>query len=200
MSDDDSESDICGATNRNGEPCALSPGWGTDADDGRCKFHGGASSGAPENNDNAVGNDGGSAPINNGNAEKHGLRADRQQWFQRHREDAGELVRAIVASYVADAPFGWQQTAKVDQLCEVAIDQARLRQSNDYLDAFLTEQTVSVTEDGREITELEENPAHMPRDRIKRTNTKILKELGVLDDPESASAAATLTLAEVLND
>jgi hypothetical protein len=40
----------------------------------------------------------------------------------------------------------------------------------------------------------------MPRDRIKRTNLKILKELGVLDDPESASAAATMTLAEVLND
>jgi len=125
---------------------------------------------------------------------------DRQQWFERHRDDAGELIRAIVASYVDDAPFGWQQTAKVDQLCEVAIDQARLRQSNEFLDEFLTEQTVTVTEDGHEITELEENPAHMPRDRIKRTNTKILKELGVLDDPETASAAATLTLAEVLND
>jgi hypothetical protein len=196
MSDDDS-SDICGATNRNGEPCALAPGWGTDADDGRCKFHGGASSGAPANNTNAEGD---GAPINNGNAETHGLQSDRQQWFQRHREDACEIVRAIVASYVDDAPFGWRQTAKVDQLCEVAIDQVRLRQSNEFLDEFLTEQTVTVTEDGREITELEENPAHMPRDRIKRTNTKILKELGVLDDPESASAAATLTLAEVLND
>jgi hypothetical protein len=128
------------------------------------------------------------------------LTADREQWFQRHRENAEPIVRALVASYVEDAPFTWQQTAKVDQLVEVAIDQARLRQSNDYLDDFLTEQTVSVTENGQEITQLEENPAHMPRDRIKRTNLKILKELGVLDDPESASAAATMTLAEVLND
>lgn len=45
--------DICGRTNRNDEPCQLSPGWGTDNDYGACKFHGGASSGAPEDNDNA---------------------------------------------------------------------------------------------------------------------------------------------------
>jgi hypothetical protein len=128
------------------------------------------------------------------------LTADRQQWFQRHREDVDEIVRALVSSYVEDSPFTWHQTAKVDQLVEVAIDQARLRQSNAYLDDFLTEQTVSVSENGKEYKELQENPAHMPRDRIKRTNLKILKELGVLDDPESASAAATMTLAEVLND
>lgn len=43
----------CGRENRNGDPCGLSAGWGTDNDDGPCKFHGGASSGAPEGNDNA---------------------------------------------------------------------------------------------------------------------------------------------------
>ena len=195
------DTETCPGTNRDGEPCGLAAGWGHDFESDLCKFHGGAANpddqGAPLGNTNAEGD---GAPANNGNAETHGLRADRQQWFERHRDDAGELIRAIVASYVSDAPFGWQQTAKVDQLCEVAIDQARLRQSNEFLDEFLTEQTVTVTEDGHEITELEENPAHMPRDRIKRTNTKILKELGVLDDPETASAAATLTLAEVLND
>lgn len=35
--------DTCGAKNRNGEPCELAAGWGTDNDSGRCKFHGGAS-------------------------------------------------------------------------------------------------------------------------------------------------------------
>ena len=35
---------ICGATNRHGEPCGLPAGWGTDhVGDGRCKLHGGAS-------------------------------------------------------------------------------------------------------------------------------------------------------------
>lgn len=38
--------DICGAENRNGEPCQLKAGWGTDhLGEGRCKFHGGLSTG-----------------------------------------------------------------------------------------------------------------------------------------------------------
>jgi len=178
--DDD---DRCPATNRDGERCGHPAGWGTDNDDGPCKFHGGEA-GAPEGN---------------GNAEKHGLTADREKWFDRHREDASPLVKALVESYVEDAPFGFENTAKVDQLCEVAIDQARLREANEYLDEFLTEQVVGVDEDGSPIVKVEENPAHMPRDRIKRTNARILKELGVLDDPDSAQAAATETLADVIN-
>jgi hypothetical protein len=176
MTDDD----ICGAECRDGSPCQNPPL--TDAD--RCRMHGGNSPGAAEGN---------------GHNEKHGLTADREKWFDRHREDCEEIVRALVASYLDDAPFGFEQTAKVDQLCEVAIDQVRLRHSNDWLDEFLTEQTVSVTENGREITRLEENPAHMPRDRIKRTNAKILKDLGIMDDPDSAQASATATLAEVID-
>jgi len=181
--DDEPGFERCPATNRNGERCGHPTGWGTDHDYGPCKHHGGASTGAPENN---------------GNAEKHGLKSDRGKWFERHREEAEPLVRALVESYLKDAPFGWESTAKVDQLTEVAIDQARLRHSNEWLDEFLTEQTVDVTENGEEITKLEENPAHMPRDRIKRTNAKLLKELGILDDPDSAQADATATLAEVL--
>jgi len=183
MTDDDNR---CPATNRAGEQCGHPEGWGTDFDEGPCKFHRGTS---PD----------GSSHENNGHNEKHGLRGDRDAWFERHRDDAEELVRALVASYVEDAPFGWDATAKVDQLCEVAIDQVRLRHSNDWLDDFLTEQTVSVTDNGREITRLEENPAHMPRDRIKRTNAKILKDLGIMDDPDSAQASATATLAEVID-
>jgi len=176
-----SDHEICGAECRDGSPCQNPPLDGAD----RCRMHGGKGSGAPEGN---------------GNAETHGLRSDREQWFERHRDDCEELVRALVASYVEDAPFGWESAAKIDQLCEIAIDQVRLRHSNDWLDDFLTEQTVSVTENGREITRLEENPAHMPRDRIKRTNAKILKDLGVMDDPDSAQAEATATLAEVIDD
>jgi len=183
--------DTCGATNRNGEPCELSPGWGTDhTGEGRCKFHGGCGG--------DVGDPGG-APEGNGNAEKHGLKADREQWFERHREDAEPLVRALVGSYVEDAPFTFENEAKVDKLTEVAIDQARLRHSNEWLDEFLTEQTVTVTENGKEIIRLDENPAHKPRDRIKRTNVRVLKELGILDDPDSQQADATKTLAEVID-
>jgi len=185
---DDEDPDICGAENRAGDPCQQVAGWGTDhVGEGRCKLHGG------------VTGDNHGPPEGTANAEKHGLRADPEKWFDRHRDDVEPFVRALVASYLDDAPFGWNDVAKVDQLVEVAIDQARLRESNEYLDEFLTEQTVSVTENGQEVTRLEENPAHMPRDRIKRTNAKILKELGIMDDPDSAQAEATSTLADVID-
>lgn len=51
MTDD---ADTCPATNRDGEQCGLVAGWGTDNDEGPCKFHGGASTGAPEGNQNAA--------------------------------------------------------------------------------------------------------------------------------------------------
>jgi hypothetical protein len=182
--DDKDDTDICGAKTRDGSPCARPAGWGTDGD-GRCKQHGGASPGPPK----------GTA-----NAETHGLTADREKWFERHREDAEPLVRALVESYVSDAPFGFNNTAKVDLLTEVAIDQVRIRRANDVLDEFVTEKVVGQTDDGEPIVSVEENPAHMPRSRIKRDNTRLLKELGVLDDPDSAQASATQSLAEVIGE
>ena len=41
------EYDTCGATNREGDPCRLPAGWGTDDDTGRCKLHGGATPKGP---------------------------------------------------------------------------------------------------------------------------------------------------------
>lgn len=49
--------DTCGRTKRDGsgDPCGLAAGWGTDhPGEGACKYHGGASDGAPEGNDNAA--------------------------------------------------------------------------------------------------------------------------------------------------
>ena len=44
----------CGATTRQGHPCKLVAGWGTDHHgEGRCKFHGGASTGPPKGSKNA---------------------------------------------------------------------------------------------------------------------------------------------------
>lgn len=44
----------CGAKTRQGHPCKLPAGHGTDhLGSGRCKFHGGASNGAPKQNKNA---------------------------------------------------------------------------------------------------------------------------------------------------
>jgi len=183
------DSETCGRA----DDCGLPAGWGTDhVGEGACKYHGGAGGTTPEDNPGA--------PEGNGNAETHGLTADREKWFDRHREDAEPLVRALVESYVGDAPFGFENTAKVDLLTEVAIDQVRIRRANDVLDEFVSEQVVGQTDDGQPIVTVEENPAHMPRSRIKRDNIRLLKELGILDDPDSAQASATQSLAEVISE
>lgn len=179
--------ETCPADTKSGDPCRQPAGWGTDNEAGPCKFHGGAT-------------DSGGAPVGNGNAETHGLTADRDKWFDRHREEVAERVRALTASYVRDAPFGWDAQAKVDQVVEVAIDQTRLRRSNEAIDGFLEEQVVGQRDDGSPIMRVEEHPGHLPRDRIKRTNLRVLKDLGILDDPDSAQAVATMSIAEVLND
>ncbi len=50
------EKNICGAKAKStGEPCEKPAGWGTDHQgEGKCKYHGGASKGAPKGNKNAV--------------------------------------------------------------------------------------------------------------------------------------------------
>jgi len=175
----------CNATCSDGSECNA---WAMDGSN-RCRHHGGKSTGPKT--------DGGKEKAS-GNAEKHGLTADAETWFKRHRDDVEEDVRALVESYIQDAPFGFENTAKVDKLTELCIDQIRLREANEWLrDEFLKEETVSVTDDGRPIKKLVENPAHMPRDRIKRTNLKGLKELGILDDPETQKAEAQEDLASL---
>jgi hypothetical protein len=45
----------CGAKNRQGDPCRQRAGWGTDhLGSGRCKLHGGRSSGPPKGTQNAL--------------------------------------------------------------------------------------------------------------------------------------------------
>jgi hypothetical protein len=169
-------------------------GW--QMDNGRCYSHGGRN----EDDDRDPGGVPPEKAKGNGNAESHGLTADREQWFERHRDEVGEDVRLLAASYLEDAPFGWSDTAKVHKLVEVVIDQVRLQQSNEYLDEFLEERVVGTTEGGAPIRQLEENPGHLPRARIKRDNIRILKDLGILDDPASQQAAAQESTADALRE
>jgi hypothetical protein len=192
----------CNATTRDGSPCRKYPVGG--AGEGRCRLHGGKSTGPDtdehlEDNDHAAGNSGGSPPKRNGNAETHGLTADRETWFERHREEVEPLVRTLAESYVADAPFGFENTAKVDLVIEIAIDQVRLRYSNDALDDFVIEQPTGETEGGEPIQKLKEHPAHLPRSRIKRDNIRALKQLGILDDSSATSTDDELTVVEILS-
>jgi len=94
-------SEICGATNNRGEPCSLPAGWGTPGSQkGRCKFHGGSSTGPSdtsylEGNDFAKDNPGGGAPALNSNAEIHGGFGDWRKAYERFDEDTKATVHRL---------------------------------------------------------------------------------------------------------
>lgn len=96
-------SDICGATNRDGEPCKLPAGWGTPGSGGvRCKLHGGCSSGPKdidylENNDFAEGNPGGGAPTLNTNAAVHSGFSDWEKAYERFDSETRAYVDRLIA-------------------------------------------------------------------------------------------------------
>ena len=92
-----------GGTNRRGEPCGRSAGWGIpSADSGKCRRHRGTSpdGSSHEGNQNAVGNDGG-APEENGNAITHGLYAEANKTYSEVFTDAErEIADRTFADYM----------------------------------------------------------------------------------------------------
>jgi hypothetical protein len=104
-------SDICGATNRNGNPCKLPAGWGTPGSGGRrCRHHGGSSTGPDDTshlqgNDFAEGNPGGCPPENNDNAAIHGGFSDWRTAYERFRKDpaARQRIETLVSAYLHTA-------------------------------------------------------------------------------------------------
>jgi hypothetical protein len=102
--------EVCGATNNRGEPCKLPAGWGTPGSGGgRCKFHGGLSTGAKdtshlEENDFAEGNAGGGAPEGNTNSRIHGGFSDWRKAYERFDDD--------MKAYVEDLRDCMRETAK----------------------------------------------------------------------------------------
>lgn len=189
--------DICadhGGTKKNGEPCTLAAGWGTPNDSGRCRYCLGVSA------------DGGESHKDNGHAETHGLTADAEKWFKRHKEEAEDDVKRMVSAWMEDAPFGYGNEGNVRLLIHAAINECQMRQGNEYIDdeGIIEESFEGVSEDGRDIIEKKENPVFLQKDRLQRTTIRMLKELGILDDPDTKKAEATgdaaASLAEKLSE
>jgi hypothetical protein len=104
---DDVTGGRCGATTRDGSPCRKWPVGG--AGEGRCRLHGGASTGPDEpatehleDNDHAVGNDGG-APEGNTNASVHGGFGDWWIVYDRLDDDEREYVDRIAREWREEA-------------------------------------------------------------------------------------------------
>jgi hypothetical protein len=166
--------------------CDLTPGWGTDhVGEGRCKHHdapGGAREGA-------------GAPPKNQNARTHGLHADPANVLDdlAERDPEGyEWVMSKYDGYLADAPFE-DGSAKADQLKHIATQEFIIWKATGFQ---LKGGVVRQTDEGG----VEESPVNLPLDRMQRTVTRRLKELGILDDPDTQQAQAEAGKAAALSE
>jgi len=168
--------------------CENKAGFRTDhVGDGKCYLHGGAATTAMKGNNHA---------------EKHGLYANRQSYYENRTEQEKAWIDAVVESLLDDAPFGDNPPfAKLQMVRNIAIDMHKLQRANDYIDekgVVDRDKTVGYTDDGKPIKMDEENVLNVAYDRLNRTMTRQLKELGMLDDPDSQQAEAQANIASEL--
>lgn len=195
MSNEEKVEGKCNAKTRDGGYCALVAGYGTDhKGEGRCKYHGGAGSGAPKGNQNA---------------QKHGLYSQRSNYYEDLPAEEKAWIDALVESMLEDAPFTKDNFQKFQMLREIAIDTHKQRQANDYTaeEGLIQENIVRdddgnpmLDDNGELITETDENPVNMTYDRLDRSKVRKMKELGLLDDPESQKAQAGQSISEQLSE
>jgi hypothetical protein len=169
--------------------CANRSGFRTDHfDEGRCYLHGGCSKSANEGNNYA---------------EKHGLYADRQNYYKNRSPEEQQWIDAVTESLLDDAPFDGDNFAKMQMVRNIAIDMHKMQDANTFIDQTglaRTDKTVAYGPDGSPIKEDKENPINVTYDRLNRTMTRQLKELGILDDPESQQAEASQNIANELSE
>lgn len=186
--------------------CGQPEGWGCgpDVTEGRCKHHGGLNSG--ENGQGGT--------EDNTNAVTHGAYADANSYYQNILDDAmREFVDDVFADYLekyrdrhTDPPLGIES-----ELFRIAVTHAK----DIGLDRWADEKPDGL-ESGHPLVDKETNIVPVGEGRVetersykesvvlaaqKRLSTdrrQWLKDLGLLEDPDSQQADATLTLAEVL--
>jgi len=147
---------------------------------------------------------GGGAVEGNTNPMKHGLYAQRTNFYNALGDEDKEFIEAMVDSWIDQAPFGRDNVAMVNTLYRCAIDQMKAWFAIDeYVDDHGTIEGVTKTQeffvDG-EIKEIEdEHPLNMPYSRLTNDVRQELKDLGIYESPEKQSAEATESLARKLS-
>jgi len=197
--------------------CGAWPGKGTDhVGEGRCSKHGGAG-GAPEGNDNAEGNDGGAAPEGNTNAVTHGAYADENTFYQDVLgDDLRDLVDDIFEDYTdryADrhgetVPVGLEMELfrlSVSHVKDVVLDRwatqkpESLQSGNPLVDRE-TERDFN-PEDGSVVVEqYKESVVLTAQKRLSSDRRQWLKDLGLLEDPDSQLADSQQDVADALRE
>lgn len=183
---------------------------------GKCRFHGGSEdAGAPEGNQNATGNSGGSAPEGNTNAVTHGAYADHNSYYQDILGDTmQQFVDDVFADYLqeyrnlhGEPPLGIESELfriSVTHAKDIGLDRWA-DEKPDELDSGhpLVDKEVSMKEVGDRIVEerkYRESVVQSAQKRLSTDRRQWLKDLGLLDDPESQKAEAVGDLASIIED
>ncbi|WP_455448298.1 hypothetical protein [Natrinema thermotolerans] len=196
--------------------CGARAGKGTDhVGEGRCSNHGGASDGAPEGNDNAEGNDGG-APEENTNAVTHGAYADENSYYQNVLDDPlREFVDDVFADYLeqyrelhGDPPLGIES-----ELFRIAVTHAKdiglERWADEKPEGLesghpLVDEETEIVPIGEGQTETQrryrESVVLAAQKKLSNDRRMWLKDLGLLEDPDSQLADSQEDVADALRE
>lgn len=178
----------CNAKSRDGGYCEKYPAKEDgEVINGRCYIHGGhPDSGSSKDNARAM---------------KHGIYTDRSKYYREIDYDEQAWIDAMVDGLTEKGDFSEDDLAEVEMLRQTVIDMHKIRNTNAYIQENGLAQTkiIDTDEQGNPIEAEVENILNLPTDRLQRSITKRLKELGLLNDPDSQNANATKSLAEVLS-
>lgn len=153
--------------------CDQAAGWGTDNEGGRCKYHGGASPGAPEGNQNAT---------------THGLTADPTKYHESLPPEEREYVLDVSAAIEDRIRAQKGDVDYVDRVLarRIAIKLHIVSNATDYVSTNGLTETV-FTDDGSFD---KESPLLPVLRQYDREIWNEMRDLGLLDDPESKKADA----------
>jgi len=167
---------ICGATKRDGsgDCCEQPAGWGTNhVGEGRCKLHGGKA-GAPNSNQNAA---------------KHALNSDPHHYFQSLSVEEKEFIEQVSDAIQDRVRESTRQVDYLDRILsrQIAIELHIVSKAMAYV-----ERESGLAQDISAGQSSIDEPAPLLEEVRQYTDSifKNLKEIGVLDDPDSQKADA----------
>lgn len=136
----------------------------------------------------------------------HGLYAQRTNYYKSLEPADKEFVEGMVSSWIDDAPFGRNNSAKVNELYRIAIDQHRAwRALDEYVEdgefeGMTKEVTVDYDEETKEeVTAEDEHPVNLPYSRLDRDIVKKLKEIGIYGADDDTAEEAVESIATLLS-
>lgn len=195
--------DECGDHGGNGGDCGLAAGWGTDFDSGKCKFHRGTSADGASHEDNT-------------NAVTHGAYADCNSYYQNVLDDdLRKFVDDVFADYLekyrelhGEPPLGLEAElfrVSVTHAKDIGLD----RWADEKPDGLesghpLVDEETEIVPIGEGMTETQrryrESVVLAAQKKLSNDRRMWLKDLGLLEDPDSQNAAARGDVADALRE